>query len=213
MNLNKLPVGASIIVYASSLLDSKLKEITEDARKDMIKYFVESAIEKANRDLKLIKEHKITHSTQWRSKFPNEPLSDLIEKGHIPGSPTIDPEKASIKPDHKEIAEKSSVKQTTAILQQFYDKSHQKLDPLIQKAGEPESISIPHTTFHQGAFEADMVFKWNDGRGFQVRTKIVTVVNERGTWFARYPTTFHDVVLKGGVPMKSPSEKKLQTEF
>ena len=43
----------------------------------------------------------------------------------------------------------------------------------------------------------DMFFEFADNSSFKTTNKIVLVVNQNGTYFYRFPTTFHDIVLDG----------------
>lgn len=64
-----------------------------------------------------------------------------------------------------------------------------------------------------GTYEGELDFSFADGSKFTVRNKVVIKRNNYGTVFAQYPTTFHDVVLPGGVKMPSPSEERMNTVF
>lgn len=55
-------------------------------------------------------------------------------------------------------------------------------------------------------------FEFHGGTGFTTLAQIVNVVNSHGTWFQRYPLTFHDVTVDGE-KMKNPSEAKLKKAF
>ena len=49
----------------------------------------------------------------------------------------------------------------------------------------------------------------SDGAKFEVKTQIVEVVNQYGTFFFRKPTTFHNVYMANGESLKTPSYEKV----
>lgn len=49
----------------------------------------------------------------------------------------------------------------------------------------------------------------SDGAKFEVKTQIVEVVNQYGTFFFRKPTTFHNVYMASGESLKTPSYEKV----
>ena len=57
--------------------------------------------------------------------------------------------------------------------------------------------------------ESILKINLSDGARFEVRTQIVGVENQYGTFFYRKPTTFHNVYLANGEKLKAPSYEKV----
>jgi hypothetical protein len=56
-------------------------------------------------------------------------------------------------------------------------------------------------------------FDFSDGTSFRVENKVVIKVNQYGTVFNQFPTTFHNVKLANGTHVKNASESKLKKLF
>lgn len=59
----------------------------------------------------------------------------------------------------------------------------------------------------------ELFFDFKDKSSFKVKTQQVLSHSIHGKLFARYPTTFHNVVFKDGSKMVTPSSAKMQKEF
>lgn len=59
----------------------------------------------------------------------------------------------------------------------------------------------------------ELYFEFKDKSSFKVKTQQVLSHSTLGKLFARYPTTFHNVVFKDGSKMATPSSAKMQKEF
>ena len=57
--------------------------------------------------------------------------------------------------------------------------------------------------------ESILKVELSDGAKFEVRTQIVEVLNQHGTFFFRKPTTFHNVCMANGETIKTPSYEKV----
>lgn len=57
--------------------------------------------------------------------------------------------------------------------------------------------------------ESLLKIELSDGAKFEVRTQVVEVTNQYGTFFFRKPTTFHNVYLANGESLKNPSYEKV----
>lgn len=57
--------------------------------------------------------------------------------------------------------------------------------------------------------ESSLDIVLSDGARFNVKTQIVGVENQYGTYFFRKPTTFHDIYLANGEKLKTPSYEKI----
>ena len=61
--------------------------------------------------------------------------------------------------------------------------------------------------------ESSLDIVLSDGAKFNVKTQIVGVENQYGTFFFRKPTTFHNVYLSNGEKLKTPSYEKVIKEL
>ena len=57
--------------------------------------------------------------------------------------------------------------------------------------------------------ESILKVELSDGAKFEVKTQVVEVVNQYGTFFFRKPTTFHNVYMANGESLKTPSYEKV----
>ncbi len=56
-------------------------------------------------------------------------------------------------------------------------------------------------------------FNFKGGSCFTIQNAVVHHVNQHGTWYAQFPSTFHNVVLSDGTRMKAASEAKMKQLF
>jgi len=111
----------------------------------------------------------------------------------------------------KTLADAEAKKQAQEVLEHFVHKNMFKLSPLL-KLKELGDIKVKYVHVNSGMLESYMDFTFKDKSSFGVKNQIVSVVNQFGTFFSRYPTTFHDVIVNG-TKMQTPSEMKIYKEF
>lgn len=95
----------------------------------------------------------------------------------------------------------------------FVYKNTRKLAPILEGKGGNETKKIVSINAEGGIITAVLDFSWDDGSEFRVQQSIVMSYSGRGTPFYRFPTTFHDVKLPGGVKMGMPSEERMNEIF
>lgn len=111
-------------------------------------------------------------------------------------------------------SDNEAVKQAKLVRDQFLYKNLVKLTPVLEAKGDAAFESIQEVyQFNLGDMRGEFQARFKDGSSFCLRNEVVFVVNQHGTEFNRFPTTFHDVRLAGGVPMPSPSEERMHTVF
>lgn len=97
---------------------------------------------------------------------------------------------------------------------QFLYKNLAKLTPVLEAKGDAVFEAIREVgRFELAKLEGEFEVRFTDGASFRLRNAVVFVVNQYGTSFHRFPTTFHDVILPGGAAMPSPSEERMHTVF
>jgi len=57
------------------------------------------------------------------------------------------------------------------------------------------------------------MLEFSDGTSFTVKNAVVVKVNQFGTWFVQYPTTFHNVVFRNGKKKAKLSEKQMNEDW
>ena len=210
--LKTLSLGESLII-ASAGLDKALQDIVAEARPKMVKSTQDDLMAVTERTLNLIKEHKITNRAGWNNSHPMDKLfMNYLESSSIPGSAQIDPDHVKLKSNAQDLMKKDVEKIAGQILDNFVSKVKSKLAKITTQAGDPtvKVLSIRHSGSN---VEVDLQFNFENKSSFRARTQIVFVWNQNNTQFSRFPLTFHDVILKDGTRMKSPSEKKMLEEF
>jgi uncharacterized protein (UPF0333 family) len=112
----------------------------------------------------------------------------------------------SLLPNLDEIVAAKSEAYAKMAIESFVLKLTKKLTDIVESK-EIAAASLQGSLRHNSIY-----FTFKDGSSFNVDSNIVHVVNSYGTWFQRYPTTFHNVVLKGE-RLKSPSEASVRKAF
>lgn len=111
----------------------------------------------------------------------------------------------------EKLAKEDSESQGDAIAKHFISKNIYKLTSLLKKR-KITDIRVHRVDVPKDAISSLMKFSFDDGSSFDVRNQIVWSHSPLGKAFARYPTTFHNVVV-AGVAMPSPSEVKVYKAF
>lgn len=111
-------------------------------------------------------------------------------------------------------SDKEAEQQARDIRDQFLYKNLVKLTPVLEAKGDEAFQSVREIgQFDLAGLKGEFEVLFEDGSSFRLRNEVVFVVNSFGTQFHRFPTTFHDVMLPGGVPMPSPSEERMHAVF
>lgn len=83
--------------------------------------------------------------------------------------------------------------------------------PIVDK-GNLKKVEVLNVRL-AGAVNSTLFVEFEDGSKFFVETSVEYAVSVNGTYFARYPLRFKDVVFADGSEMKNPSEEKIVKEF
>lgn len=92
----------------------------------------------------------------------------------------------------------------------FVYKNLAKIDTIVSAKGDYASGKLISHRIGSG-LEGRIRFEFKDGAAFTVQNSVVYSHSVHGTPFMRYPLTFHDVLMPGGVEMPQPSEKRMNT--
>lgn len=151
----------------------------------------------------------LTYAGQLASKSYSMLLSRLVffmdvkQTSYTPG---VEPER-TLKPNWEAISDKMANDTASMIVEKWKRKMALKLGEVIDKKGGAD-IKIAGTIGNER-----MDFTFADGSSFWMKTQQVYVVNQKGTHFWRFPTTFHNVQFADGTFMQSPSSDRMQAEF
>lgn len=118
-------------------------------------------------------------------------------------------------PNMNGVIHAEAVKDADHIKQMYIAKNLRKLTSILEAKGDDNFKDIREVgrPTQMAYLEGSMLIEFNDGSSFVASNSVVFVVNQQGTRFNRFPLTFHNVKLAGGVPMKAASEKRMNTVF
>lgn len=134
----------------------------------------------------------------------------LIDYDH--DSMTGNMSKFRLKADWKTKASKIANAIADGIKEGFLAKSVHKLASIVENRGDYASAEKTSLSFHSGAIEGHVTVKFQNGDSFAAYLQVVSVVNQQGTAFSRYPLTFHDVKI-GGKVFKMVTEEWMNKNF
>jgi hypothetical protein len=104
-------------------------------------------------------------------------------------------------------------KDATALRDEFIFKVIEKIAPIVETKGNLAGAREVSNTIHVGRLSGMLEVEFADGASFAVDNNVVYSHSERGRQFARFPLTFHNVILPGGGRMKQPSEERMHEIF
>ena len=147
-----------------------------------------------------------------RACFEYEHTSEHSMKGKV------EYKKLKLAPAGKTYAKEEAKRERDALEKRFLHKAVLKLSHIVELKGNLDQIHPLPTRpiqIHQGTgtIECGFKFTFGDGSEFTVVNKVVVKSSYTGKAFEQFPTTFHDVKLADGKPMKQPSEEKMVKEF
>ena len=97
---------------------------------------------------------------------------------------------------------------TSMLYDGFVAKNTAKIEGILK--GD-DDISVESTV--GGNLVGHIRVRTSTGGSFVMQFSIVHAFSNKGTYFQRFPTTFHNVTLSDGTEMKKPSEAKMKREF
>lgn len=205
---------------AADILEKKLHGIIEGTIDELKTHLFEGNVQEAKHYWKTIEDNKFTKRTDYsqylRKTYPSGTVAidrDILNLFEVTEPGQYEASFTKTFPTQKvdDWAKLKGDKAADQIAKHFVSKNLYKLAPLL-KMKPLKEIKVYDVTVARGAVHSTMSFTFEDASSFVVQNKIVYGVSKYGTWFARYPTTFHNVKIKGE-PMKSPSEDRVYKEF
>lgn len=100
-----------------------------------------------------------------------------------------------------------------AMRDEFIFKVIEKIAPIVETKGNLVGVREVSNTIQVGRLSGMLEVEFADGASFVVDNNVVYSHSVRGRHFARFPLTFHNVVLPGGGRMKQPSEERMHSVF
>jgi hypothetical protein len=104
-------------------------------------------------------------------------------------------------------------KEADEIRDMFVYKNLAKLDSIMEAKGDFVRGEVIGQYIEMGALRGTLRFHFGDGASFVVQNDVVWSHSIYGKPFRRFPLTFRDVVLAGGVKMARPSEERMNSVF
>lgn len=117
----------------------------------------------------------------------------------------------TLKEHYKKIIDKEATLGTNGVQSRFIAKNLSKLTSIVSAKGGLSNAVVKHISSGSGNLSGEIIFSFDDQTSFTVRNQVVSVWGRKP--FQRFPTTFHDVVLAGGVKRKMMSEEEMNVEF
>lgn len=118
-----------------------------------------------------------------------------------------------LRPDFNDALVALAHKEAGELRDSFIYKVISKLAPIVESKGNLASMREVGNTIQVGCLSGMLAIEFADGSRFKVDNNVVYANSIRGKLFARFPLTFHDVILADGSRMKQPSEERLHTIF
>lgn len=118
-----------------------------------------------------------------------------------------------LRPDFKEALVALAQKEAIELRDSFIFKVVSKLAPIVEAKGNLAGVREVGNTIQVGCLSGMLAIEFADGAQFKVDNTVVYASSTRGKLYARFPLTFHDVVLPDGSRMKQPSEERMHTVF
>lgn len=97
--------------------------------------------------------------------------------------------------------------------QQFITKNLRKLGAIVDAKGNLADVKIASSRIDLAGLTGDLKVEFEDGSSFLASNSIVFSTSIHGKPFARFPLTFHNVVMPDGSRMPRPSEERVNTIF
>lgn len=184
-----------------------LKELTTGIRAKQKTNLIEMMTEKSAQYLELMRK-KDDADAKTRAKYMWDNYSYFLT--HV-----VKDGKAN--PNLSAELEKEAEAQVEAMQNMFVFKNTRKLAPILTTKGNLGEQKVISVSTRQGIIEAILSFTFEDGSSFRVDQSVV-MSHTRDRWnnvtyFYRFPTTFHDVVMPDGSKMKYPSEELMNEVF
>lgn len=142
-------------------------------------------------------------------------LSKAMRSGWTGGSVYSGEYKEIVAPDAEEKMKAEAFKDADELRQLFIDKNLKKIVSIVEGKGEGQmtEAKVVNTEVSLRSLEGELYFAFADGSSFRVKNSVVWSMSVLGNPFHRFPLTFHDVKLAGGVKMPMPSEARMNTVF
>jgi len=116
--------------------------------------------------------------------------------------------------DTDQICRDLAKKYAEQVRDSFVIKNSIKMSHIVKSKnlGTPKSEILSMEKL-QANFNGRVLFSWDDGSRFELQNNTVHKVSNLGTPFCQYPTTYHNVILPGGKPMKDVCELNMVKVF
>jgi hypothetical protein len=118
-----------------------------------------------------------------------------------------------LRDDAEAVMQAQAVRAATELQEQFVGKNTAKMASIVTAKGNLDTCAVISRTVSFVSLSGAFRFTFKDGSAFTAHNSAVRSYSKYNRPFYRFPTTFHDVMLPGGEPMKGVSEKSMNEVF
>lgn len=190
-----------------------LTKLTNDIRSESEKETISWMTLTANNVIEKVKDENPTSNKVFQNLFIPGTFDYYIATRIIKREGTYSKPEFIISKDWKKWVKKEAIQMVADMVDKFIYKNTAKLAPIVATKNNLKNIEIIDATTSRGVIEGLMKYTFKDGSGFDVKNKVVASYSKNGTFFYRFPTTFHNVVMPDGSKLQGPSEKAMNTTF
>lgn len=191
------PASRASIKRVKDMLDKKcegLKNSLEERYLDQFNSYLDDFMELDKKDRSSVR--------LYRKYVGREDVLGLVRRWTQNGE---------ILPDAQDSMKKMATDSAQLVVDKYVFKQTAKLAGIVEKMGKIDAIQLNIGT-DGGNIEGKMKLAFNDGRSFDLNSQVVISVNSNGTWYERYPSTFHNITEKNGdLTAKMMSEHEMHS--
>ena len=197
--MNKAQEFIEAVSGGISLLEKQLDKVTNSTRQKAIKFFTEDKIAEVERFAKWYgtwleggEEPAMILPKDKRDTYQNLSKFFTRKKRFSPDT------EYGLKDGYKELVKKEMTGFVNRNWQTYRSKNLSKLQNIINGKNNLKKVELVSSGFSSGVLESSMNFIFTDGSSFNVVNKVVFATSRWGKFFAKFPTTFHNVKLSDG---------------
>jgi hypothetical protein len=198
---------------ARSIFEALCKEMKAQALKQHIEYYTRIVqMLDANKVYDTRKEEFLSifgpiRKTRWNENLPSEKARIAMDFMDDVDFPDGTRQGEQVAKDWEVRVQKRSKEEVEAMFAAFINKQTEKVAAIIKNRDADISGEV------QGNLECELHFALSDKSQFDMRCKIVWHVNQLGTSYWQFPTTFHNAVKADGTRITPASELNMKKLF
>lgn len=119
----------------------------------------------------------------------------------------------SLVDNYEEILSKQANQHANYVVDRFVYKNTSKVAYILNEKNNMKQAALENVNIKKGVIECNLKIDFDDASSFVAYNSVVLSYSKYGKPFYRYPTTFTNVFLPGGVKMKDVSEQTMEEVF